>query len=610
MKKFLIILITLAMCTAAFALAGCEDEKDTDSGTQTEQGGTEDGDQTEQGGGTEDGDPTNSGIVTQAEWEAAFDAKNFENYQFDGKSRPHGQESGISAILARVESSGTSVKMYIEQTYSGTKTVNYYEDTGDAAYKYDQEGDGWVRTVENYFTPDYLLTYSNFFANKFGSAVYDEENSCYTVADFTEGEGEGAQSYTACRIQFADKKLSVVNYSVQDHGSSYTMDVEIGYSNYGTTTVVLPAAEDVIDRTQSLSAQEWQAAFDESIFENIRYTQELTFGNTSLTSSYAIVYSEGTWRIKQDDALYYEVTPDGTYSYSLANGVWTKRPYDGGFRYDFCYFMLVRDMYDFFREYFDGNQNGYIADNVEVFFGGTTPELCEQVSILLNENRKISEVTYVMSEGRGTISCKIEYGNAEVTLPEDFVDETAPAQGMTETEWNAAFDESNFYNMTYTSSRSDAGDGYESYAENTIRVYTAGQSTIIYTSACLNGEFNNERYYECTDDGVFFLYTFSDGVWTKTQQNGDPLKGLCGEITAFQSMYGKLEYDSADHTHKGDGITSTELAIENAAVTISFADGKIAGFSVDTKDETSTMQIRGSIEYESQEIVLPSIEEQ
>lgn len=113
-----------------------------------------------------------------------------------------------------------------------------------------------------------------------------------------------------------------------------------------------------------------------------------------------------------------------------------------------------------------------------------------------------------------------------------------------------------------------------------------------------------------TEDGVFFLYTFSDGVWTKTQQNGDPLKGLCGEITAFQSMYGKLEYDSAYHTYKGDNITSTELAIENAAVTISFADGKIAGFSVDTKDETSTMQIRGSIEYESKEIVLPAIEEQ
>lgn len=85
---------------------------------------------------------------------------------------------------------------------------------------------------------------------------------------------------------------------------------------------------------------------------------------------------------------------------------------------------------------------------------------------------------------------------------------------------------------------------------------------------------------------------------------------MCTAAFALAGCEDEKDTDSGNQTEQGGGITSTELAIENAAVTISFADGKIAGFSVDTKDETSTMQIRGSIEYESKEIVLPAIEEQ
>ncbi len=248
MKKFLIILITLAMCTAAFALAGCEDEKGPDSGNQTEQGGTEDGDQTEQGGGTEDGDSTNSGIVTQAEWEAAFDAKNFENYQFDGKSRPHGQESGISAIYARVESSGTSVKMYVEQTYSGTKTVNYYENTGDAAYKYDQQGDGWVRTVENYFTPDAGRRADIFCERR--AVRSGNNNGRFARRRGCDRQGAKGDNITstelaienaAVTISFADGKIA--GFSVDTKDETSTMQIR-GSIEYESKEIVLPAIEE------------------------------------------------------------------------------------------------------------------------------------------------------------------------------------------------------------------------------------------------------------------------------------------------------------------------------------------------------------------------------
>lgn len=791
MKKVWIILMTLAMVLATFAFVGCEeDKKPTDNGN-IDAGNTD-------GGDTDEGETDNdTGVVTESEWLVAFSAESFQNYVFEGSTISEIAPETPSRIIAKIQTTEDAVYMYIKQSLGTDFTENYYEETESTVYEYAQKNGTWIRKENEYFTSSYMLTYSSMFADQFSKATFNAETKSYSLPSVTVGEGDTAQTYSDGVVKFADKKIAQLNYTVinnnptfdyglnveikfSQYGNvvvelpddyedetegiteeewkaafdekifeniSYTMEngnsensytikvqrqtvndvylirfenvdsqnsvdfyerhnngattyhyyasgdkwikektdhyqsdispdfvpsfindynnftydaerdifraedlpstyyegytynsaeakfsgtkleylkiemmadentlyfVEFHFSDQGTTVIEMPAEEDVIDRTQTaeLTEEEWKTAFDESIFDNITYTQTITVGIQSQTVKYSIVRKDSVYLIAVGDNLRFEITDEGSYKYSLEEGTWKKQVYTSGFGYDFCYFMSLRDMYDFFREYFDGNQNGYIADNVEVFFGGTTPELCEQVSILLNENRKISEVTYVMSEGRGTISCKIEYGNAEVTLPEDFVDETAPAQGMTETEWNAAFDESNFYNMTYTSSRSDAGDGYESYAENTIRVYTAGQSTIIYTSAYLNGELSSETYYECTDDGVFFLYTFSDGVWTKTQQNGDPLKGLCGEITAFQSMYGKLEYDSADHTYKGDGITSTELAIENAAVTISFADGKIAGFSVDTKDETSTMQIRGSIEYESKEIVLPAIEEQ
>lgn len=172
-----------------------------------------------------------------------------------------------------------------------------------------------------------------------------------------------------------------------------------------------------------------------------------------------------------------------------------------------------------------------------------------------------------------------------------------------------AFFENNFRNMTYVSTRKDTTAESENFIKDTIQVYTKDQVKIIYTESYLNGELSSERYYECTNDGTFYLYTFSNGVWTKTKQNGNPAQDICEEIRLFQKLYSQMKYDSQNKIFKGENITDEDLAINNAAVSISFKDGKITNFSVDMKDEKTTTEIRTSIDYTITEITLPAVTE-
>lgn len=181
-----------------------------------------------------------------------------------------------------------------------------------------------------------------------------------------------------------------------------------------------------------VTSQEWDSAFDESIFENISYTQTITIGDpesadaVSFSTDFQIVREEDRYLIAAGD-LRYEVTPDAAYIYQNTDGTWTKNIYDGGFNYDFCYFMCLKGMYESFADCYDPQSQSYTAQNITATISSPTP--CESVSVKFTD-KKVTSVTFLIAEKQGKIECGITYGQANVILPVEYTDETQNAGGM------------------------------------------------------------------------------------------------------------------------------------------------------------------------------------
>ena len=386
MKKFLIILITLAMCTAAFALAGCEDEKDTDSGNQTEQGGgTEDGNQTEQGGGTEDGDSTNSGIVTQAEWEAAFDAKNFANYTM---CTTQTMEDAKTSMLAKIAGNAAFIVFT-------DKNECYYEQTADALYEYSPAADGsWEKHETDYDAFSLHASIASLWKDAFGELTYSEEAKAYTADEMT----IDGMAFESVMLKFSDKKIAHIRFTTYSYSASQDspepqpenkFTVDMRYYDYGTTQVYLPIDpwESIPDTdpddisSDRVSESEWENALAESSFANYSVYASMQLEDLSgesaavlATGEFLFLYDADSdpWRIYLNspggDIEGYGELSDGTFTqYLISDGVWTASELDES---DFpsCdlnqYFHLLRGQYSNFT--YSSEEKAYIAQDITI----------------------------------------------------------------------------------------------------------------------------------------------------------------------------------------------------------------------------------------------------
>lgn len=154
------------------------------------------------------------------------------------------------------------------------------------------------------------------------------------------------------------------------------------------------------------------------------------------------------------------------------------------------------------------------------------------VVTLVLDGKKIAGAEFMISDIfgiGGTISCEIEYGKAEVSLPDEFVDETQGSQGMDEKEWIAAFDESNFENLTAVCSQTAPNQKVES----TYVCYTQEGQRLLHSIDKTFSEEDEgtpfESYYDFLNDGFAFRYSKGESGWERYFQE-----------TAFHTMYEEI----------------------------------------------------------------------
>ena len=359
--------------------------------------------------------------MSESDWKNALDEKIFENISYT-LSRGSGDETyGIE-----VSRQTTADALYIRHANKNSgDTVTYYEILKYAAYAYSQSGDKWVRTSVSGYDADTVPELVLPLKDLFSYFSFDEEKDVYTASDLPFEYAGVPVVFESVTVAFSDGNITYMYAEMNNDGVSYFMEVRL--SGHGVTVVDIPTGEEVIAPQEIRSEEEWRSAFDESIFDNISYTQTVTVIDPDTkeeliaSSSVQIVREQDRWLIAQGDDLFYEVTPDVTYKFALIDGAWIKSEHTGSFAYDFCYFMCLKNRYETFKDCYDAQSETYIAKNIQVDIPADVS--CESVTLSFAE-KKLAFAAFVIADGAGSIECEIQYGKAIVSLPDDYTDET------------------------------------------------------------------------------------------------------------------------------------------------------------------------------------------
>lgn len=103
---------------------------------------------------------------------------------------------------------------------------------------------------------------------------FDEEKDVYTASDLPFEYAGVPVVFESVTVAFSDGNITYMYAEMNNDGVSYFMEVRL--SGHGVTVVDIPTGEEVIAPQEIRSEEEWRSAFDESIFDNISYTQTVT----------------------------------------------------------------------------------------------------------------------------------------------------------------------------------------------------------------------------------------------------------------------------------------------------------------------------------------------
>lgn len=304
---------------------------------------------------------------------------------------------------------------------------------------------------------------------------------------------------------------------------------------------------------------------------------------------------------------------DGTYTYDYISSedLWkkTKTDYDFDLVFEnYTSTLAFGDTYSSFT--FDSVKGIYSAASVTRSIQGTNREF-KNVEVSF-ENGKIKSVVFDVEEGGVNVHYACDkVGGTVVTLPDESKikkEETA----VDEATWKAAF--ANIKNCSITSEAN-------MYKNDETEPYDTGVSETKITE---NGFYMNvqqsgyaqEVYLEIAD-GKAYVYSETDGKWTK-QENNDWLEEYDSlKVTFdFSTYYSSFTY--SDGIYKADSITFKidESKIEATDVKVSIKENQVYSVDYEIKqsykfgsDEIKVIQTVSAYDFGTTSFEFPKVEE-
>lgn len=389
-------------------------------------------------GGSAD-DSTSSGTppteLTDAEWTAAFDAANYDNFtQNVVTEETDGDDVEISYSRNKFDVANKRVEM-TDYVLDGSQEVMLH---GNMLAKIDGKyysfyySDGWSKSEMSGYADDdfdeyitrYFGTMAMFGAEK---ANYTFANDVYSADSITFEPYEGYEvEVTNVKFTFENGKIKTFAYeSTNPEDDTQKVKYEAAFTDYGTTVVTIPNVDSGSSQTGKMSEEEWLlnlAAF-------------VTGRNFTLDRTIDGQFSAG---MKLEGTTYYERYASGVENYLVIEGReyfrygtsgngWVKNTSSEGEYNSYTSFAVeyigaaviaFGENYSAF-EYMDGTYYasyldvgyGFVLTDIEVTFNGIT----------------LVQVVCTWDDELVTI---YDIGTTDIELPQDFVDNTTKGKEL------------------------------------------------------------------------------------------------------------------------------------------------------------------------------------
>ncbi len=290
------------------------------------------------------------------------------------------------------------------------------------------------------------------------------------------------------------------------------------------------------------------------------------------------------------------------YVFDNYKGVWEKEEYESG---NPIYDVIEQGIYPIMIENaifaFTYDEVTHTYNAYDMFVDGIT---LKSVSVKF-ENKKITEVNYVIDSISMTNTTTIVYGGQSVELPE--VSLLPTGEQVSETEWKTAF-----------------GDDYpfffaENYKVTTIMTMEQMQSSEIFEidgfkakETATDGLRIEEHYYLYDNDNEsYFMYSKNGSNWERIENYSNPILGLLIFMAPFSdTYYDDFIYNTTTNAFECDSITVNNHTFTD--LSIKFANKKITEISFNSvrpvsETENAPFHMSITFEYDGQSVEIPEL---
>lgn len=178
------------------------------------------------------------------------------------------------------------------------------------------------------------------------------------------------------------------------------------------------------------------------------------------------------------------------------------------------------------------------------------------------------------------------------TDPSDIV-----SQKVTESEWKAAFEGTNFNNFSYKFSISEMRNKEEIHIETTCTEGKVnGKNEYQKMTYIVDGtEYESEENYAGEVDGRYYIYYYSESeeTWWRSESEYYGNNTDVSDYLLFKDSYSSLTYDNKEKAYVADTVELFDGEVTAKNVVLKFVEGKISyiKFDIETLGNTDSVSV-------------------